>query len=218
MSADMRPKRRPSLRAEPKLRGRSEAGPPKPPERLHRRLLTALIVFGGFAFTVGGFVLGAFAFVGPPWPTEPTFEPGAPSFGSAFDVTFSGTNKSLFFDNRNLRVSCTLVCFKYTGPTGATIRVNKNSNANIAWGVGPDRLKADDTLPFICRMRNIFNVDGKDVADGLPTVAISFKSEYDNPWWLWFRRKTVQSTTFSLNTKATPPQWVRGELPGLCDF
>jgi hypothetical protein len=215
MSADMRRGARPSLRAEPKLQPRSVATPPGP--RGQRSLwprLIGLMTLIGFALTVAGF---AYTVYGPPWPTEPTFEPALASSGSAFDVSFSGTNKSGFFDNTNLRVSCTVICLKYTGPTGATIAMPKGPVLNII-GTGPNRLLAGQTLPFFCSIRHFARVDGSDVADVRPTVAISFTSEYDDPWWLWFRRKTARSETFSLNTKAVPPQWVRGEIPGLCDF
>jgi hypothetical protein len=159
-----------------------------------------------------------YAVVGPPWPTEPVFEPGSPSFGSAFDVTFNGTNKSAFFGIQNLRVSCTLVCFKFSGPTGTTITSPKGSNPNILGALGHDHLFAGETQPFACGMRRIFKVDGRDAADSLPNIAIAFRSEYDNPWLLWLVRRTVQSDTFSLNTRTMPPQWVRGEIPGICNF
>jgi hypothetical protein len=161
--------------------------------------------------------LTVFGFFGPPWPKEPIFDPALPSSGSPFDVTFNGTNKSSVFSLPNLSVDCTLVCFKFKGRGGSAIASLKPSSVFVT-GIGPRQLKADQTLPFMCNLRGVFGADGIDAADGLPTIAIAFRSEYDNPWWLWFRRKTTQSDTFSLNTKAVPPQWVRGEIAGLCDF
>jgi hypothetical protein len=182
--------------------------------RRGRNLHRAEFAFG----TLLAVFLFVWTFVGPPWPTEPVFEPGAPSFGSAFDVTFNGTNKSAFFGIQNLRVSCTLVCFKLVGQSGAMITARKGANPNILGALGHDHLLAGETQPFACGMRRVFNIDGKDAADSLPNVAISFMSEYDNPWLFWLSRKKVQSGTFSLNTRTTPPQWVHGEIPGVCDF
>jgi hypothetical protein len=142
---------------------------------------------------------------------------GALTLGSPFDVTFNGTNKSGVFGLSNLRVSCELVCFKFQGRSGSAMISPKPSKL-IVPAIGPDHLPADQTMPFICNLRGAIAVDKVDAANGLPTIAISFTSEYDNPWWLWFRRKAVQSETFSLNTRAVPPQWVRGEMSGLCDF
>jgi hypothetical protein len=49
-------------------------------------------------------VVAIYTFWGPPWPTEPSFDPGFPSFGLPLDVPFSVANKSAIFPISDLTI------------------------------------------------------------------------------------------------------------------
>ena len=56
-------------------------------------------------------VVAIYTFWGPPWPTEPWFDPGFPSFGLPLDVPFSVANKSAIFPISDLTILCGLEYF-----------------------------------------------------------------------------------------------------------
>ncbi len=207
------------IRATPRLaRGTSPQPPADPPTRMHRRLwLAAKVIFAFVASTLAliGTVYGIW---GPPWPTEPSFVPGAPSLGSPFDVSFSGTNKSAFFSISNITVRCSLSCFRVLTPSGVPVMtVGPKANLLIR-ASGPKNLGPNETQPFTCNLRGVILAGGRDAADAFPDVEMRLNSEYDSPWLFWLRRKSAIGELFSLNKKTVPPQWVEGELPGTCDF
>jgi hypothetical protein len=57
-------------------------------------------------------VVAIYTFWGPPWPTEPSFDPGFPSFGLPLDVPFSVANKSAIFPISDLTILCGLEYFE----------------------------------------------------------------------------------------------------------
>lgn len=162
-------------------------------------------------------LLGAiYTFWGPPWPTEPSFVPGAPSFGSPMDVSFSATNKSGLFSVPNLKVYCEMLC---TRSLGRAPHTGVELNHIYFQAHGPDHLAAGETQPFVCAMRGKIAVgnEAADAADRIVSAQAIFHSEYDNPWKLWLTRKNAAGGVISLNTKTVPPQWVEGDLAGTCD-
>src|SRR5262245_39455893 len=58
---------------------------------------------------------------GPPWPTEPSFDPGFPTLSSPLDVPFSVANKSAISAINDLNVECGIEYFqgknRLGGPT-----------------------------------------------------------------------------------------------------
>jgi hypothetical protein len=192
-----------------KQKPQQEQVPETPKQPKHRRLLhTAELVLGTPAAALGLIYM----FWGPFWPIAPEFSPGAPSFGSSFDVSFSGANKSGLFSNSNLVIRCKIICIQSASPDGSRV----SGRDSFVAAQGPNRLTPGATGQFICPMRGRVGVGRFDAVDVVTNAQIAFESEYDNPFSLWLSRKAASSGAFSLNTRAVPPQWVQGDLPGSC--
>jgi hypothetical protein len=181
--------------------------PPTPPGGRARSLrrLTQWVIGSSLL----GSPLAILAFVnavwGPPWPKEPSFSPGSPSFSSALDVPFIVTNKSSLFDLSNLTIECRLLNFRAEGRDGSVIAGGNSSIA--ARGVNPI-LRHLSSGPFVCPLRGLMGAGRADAADRVVKARIQFISEYDGLVW---GRARVMSSTFSLNTSTIPPQWMPGD-------
>ena len=190
------------------------------PVRMHRRLWMAAQVTAGFLVVLIGLLIGVYANWGPPWPTAPSFAPGLPASGSPLDVTFNGTNTSVLFSVPDLFVNCEMVCLRAS-----------DSRPPLALGLrhvyvlarGTSHLAPGQTMPFRCRLRAQFGLGrpGESDADAFNRITnaqIVLHGDNFNFWTLFLSRHEALSGRFSLNTKAVPPQWVQGDLPGTCDF
>jgi hypothetical protein len=149
----------------------------------------------GVAMTLVGGIYGIF---GPIWPTEPTFVPGAPSFGSALYVPFIVTNKSILFPIKKMQIFC----------SAYRIDVGGFSFRGFAFTVpGYANLAPAESRSYTCA----FNQAARGFEKEIVSVAtIALETEYDSilPW-----KSRVRTTSgkFTLNTKTSPPQWVPGE-------
>jgi hypothetical protein len=153
--------------------------------------------------------LFVWTFLGPPWPTEPTFLPGAPSFGSSLDVPFSVSNRSALFSLTNLTIQCEILKLDTRGPTGAAIRAR--GNMNVAGSGVKNVLKPLDVGSYTCPLRGVFDVDHKDAVepDRIVAAEIAFKAEYNSQ--LFWGRSRSESISFRLNTTTVPAQWTQGQ-------
>ena len=158
-----------------------------------------------------GLIASIDALWGPPWPINPEFSPGPPSFGSSFDIPFLVTNKSALFSFSDLKITCVLLRFKAVGSTGATIAVANGLSFDTAPKIaarGTNQIDSTDSRPYTCPLRGIMRVDNSDAADAIREAQIGFISEYNSPLW-WGRRQT-KDEPFTLITTTVPHQWVRG--------
>ena len=160
-----------------------------------------------------GTPLAVVAFVyavwGAPWPTQPSFAPGAPSFGSAFDVPFTVTNKSAWFGIHDLTITCLLANFKAIGPTGATIEQTHGVTSTILPRGVNSVLAPLTTSTFTCPIGNALVVDKRNAGEQLVSASLSFMADYSGR--LWWGRTQIISGVFSLDTATKPPQWAPGE-------
>jgi hypothetical protein len=155
----------------------------------------------GSALAIFGLV---YSFLGPPWPTAPTFAPLQPSFGSPFDAPFAVSNKSILFGITDLAIECNLL------ELSAGMSSKISGGPGIIAARGPNKfLGASKTGTFTCPMRGVFKLDGIDAADSTLSAQISFTSKYDSPWF-WESKTTSTSETFTLNTATMPRQWTPG--------
>jgi hypothetical protein len=139
---------------------------------------------------------------GPPWPTAPAFAPGAPSFGSALDVPFIVTNKSVLFPIKKLHILCSANRI-VVGPPNWQVR-------GISFSIpGFADLAPGQSRPYTCAFNSVVRGPNGDKM-GVLGAAITFNSEYDSSWWSGSRTK-AESEMFTLETKTSPPQWVTGE-------
>jgi hypothetical protein len=159
-------------------------------------------------WVVGTLVVGTVSFVasvyqiegGPPWPVAPTFSPGFPSAGNAFDVPFTITNKSAFFSLNHLEILCGLENVRTDAHSGAGKFSITASNGNAS--LGPLR-----SATYICPLTRMITFAG---ATKLEEATISFITRYDSSFSFSGRAES-ESDFFSLNAKTTPPQWTIGE-------
>ncbi len=156
-------------------------------------------------FIVGTAIVGTIGFVasvyqiagGPPWPVAPTFVPGFPSSGNAFDVPFSVTNKSALFSLDHLKITCRLE------------NVSTDTNVKIAQlpitaSDGEASLRPLQSASYGCPFPNMFKFPE---GSKLTAATIIFITNYDT---LWVHTQS-ESDPFSLNTKTNPPQWTTGK-------
>lgn len=172
--------------------------PEAPRERMHRPLLTACKVVFGFLITAAGLVLGVTNFLGPPWPTEPIFSPGAPSFGFPFDVPFSVSNKSSISWIRRAKFACRAEWWATNNSSfvGAPAIQVTTSNETLA---------PMSAAPYVCPMF----IRPEEPAR-ITRANLKFEVQYDSRW-PWGDRVTMLSDDFVLNTATTPPQWSVGK-------
>jgi|HubBroStandDraft_5_1064220.scaffolds.fasta_scaffold53754_2 hypothetical protein len=179
-------------------------------EEAKRRRRARNLHIAEFAFgTLLALFLFVWTFVGPPWPTDPIFLPGSPSFGSSLDVPFSVSNKSALFSLSNLSIQCEILKLDSKGPTGAAIYAK--GATFVAVSGAKNTLKPLDVGSYTCPARGIFAVDHKDAIepDRVLAAQIAFKAGYDSR--LLWGRSTSTSGIFTLNTATVPPQWTQGE-------
>jgi hypothetical protein len=153
-----------------------------------------------------GLLVGVYAFWGPPWPTEPTFTPGAASFASPFAVPFSITNKSAVFELNNLKIKCGIASqIEGERPAGGTMVFGRRGNPIYVQTDGaPNRLKAGETRSYTCALAMLrFSVGPNP---NILFAEMIFESEYDSPW-PWGARTISKSPAFTLDLATMPPQW-----------
>ena len=142
---------------------------PHPPDpRQLRRLLRTPFHSRLWLVVVGTSTLGIAAFEivanivqvwGVPWPTAPSFVPGLPSFGVAFDIPFQVENKSILFGLHNLKIRCRISGKVPDQPTVGGIVLGPN---NVVGANGTNELAALSTAPFICPLRGAIRFGDKD--------------------------------------------------------
>jgi hypothetical protein len=179
--------------------------PAKSKTPIHRRLPRALNwTLGGAPIAVLGFVLAVW---GPPWPVPPSFSPGPPSSGSAFDIPFQVENKSALFGFNNLKITCIVdsaFAKSHEGPGSVTF------GPDLGFAVqGSNQLERLSSGPYICPVRRTIRMGTEDAADmALQRAQIRFESEYDSRL-LWGRSR-AEDGPFTLITTTIPPHWERG--------
>jgi len=193
----------------------------EPPVPTHRRLWMAAQVTAGFLVLLTGLLIGVYGNWGPPWPTEPSFAPGVPASGSPLDVTFNGTNTSVLFPVPGLFVNCEMVCLRASDSSWQPLKSGLRHVYVLAIGIS--HLAPRQTMPFRCPLRAQFGLSRPGESDAgafnrIANAQIILHSYYFNFWTVFLSRHEAVSGRFSLNTKAVPPQWVQGDLPGTCDF
>jgi hypothetical protein len=167
--------------------------------------------------SVGAITLAAAfdQFVGRPWPTEPAFSPGAPSFGSPFAVPFSITNKSGVSDLKNLSIKCGLASrIEGEPPRGGTLIQGRPGQPVFVTvldggGGGAGKLPAGETRSYTCAWTALRIDVGPNPK--IVFAEMTFESEYESPW-PWGGRKIVRSPTFFLDGNTVPPQWKAAPL------
>jgi hypothetical protein len=166
---------------------------------------------------IGGWLLGTplaavgfvYAVWGPVWPLPLEFAPGEPSFGSAFDVPFTVSNKSALFGFSNVSIACELRNFKAVGPTGSAITQSPTATGTVApQGTNPTIARLTTTT-FTCPIGRAFMIDNRNAGEQLVSASISFVVEYDAR--LWWGRAKVKIGPFSFDPRTVPGRWVPGE-------
>lgn len=183
----------------------------KSSEQSHRRLWLAARATFGILMSLAGIALGVYAFEGPPWPTEPTFVPGSPSFGSPFSVPFTITNKSAVVDLNRLEIRCGIAT-KIQGepPAGGTLQQGEPGHPAFVSVTGPhSQLEATETRSYTCAFAQLSIYVGPNPK--ITFAEMTFESEYDS-WLPWGGRKIVRSPIFELDTSTVPPQWKPASL------
>ena len=201
----MKNKSVPIGKATPKLRINQTQEPPIAPQaRMHRRLWLATKAIFGFVVVSFGIVASIYGMWGPPWPTEPVFSPGPPSFGAAFDVPFRVENKSAFFWLSGLKLMCKVEGDIPDQPSVTGIVFGPNfvtaSGKNV---IGPST-----SVPYICPLRSAFRLGNRDAAEIIRHSRVTFLSEYESRF-LAGRVKT-EDGPFTLVETTIPPHWERG--------
>lgn len=135
----------------------------------------------------------------------PYFFPGAPSFGAAFDIPFDVENRSFFFEFSNLKISCRFQG-QAEGPGGSKIIFGPNVTILAQ---GSNRLQPLSHGSYVCPVRSVAVIDGKNVAELFYSAQISFISEYNTRLFGW-RRSRDEDGPFTLITTTTPQRWVKG--------
>jgi len=169
----------------------------QPPTQVHRRLWMAAKVIGGFVVTLTGLLGTVYGVVGPPWPTEPVFLRGPPSFGSPLNIPFSVTNKSGFVGIRNLKLECMAHWIKLSN--GGSLKDTMLAAPTVSV------LEPLQSRPYFCPFHVLVDVGDAKLSEASITVI----GEYDSPW-PWQSGKKLTSHQYWLNTKTIPPQWMSG--------
>jgi hypothetical protein len=173
----------------------------KSPTEHRRWIRTMKWIVGTLVVANAGFVASIYQlWGGPPWPVEPSFAPGFPSSGSAFDVPFTITNKSALFSLNHLEILCGF----------EKVLTDKNSGLerlSISASDGKATLEPLQSATYICPLTRMFNFPGAKIE----TATITFISKYDSRF-PWAGKVQSQSDSFSLNTNTTPPQWMVGKV------
>jgi hypothetical protein len=169
----------------------------------HRRFLKLVEWILGPPLALLGFV---YAVWGPPWPMQPVFEAGAPSFGYAFAVPFKVSNKSGLFGLNNLHIRCGLVAqVRGEPPGGGTINFGSPGHPTFMDVQGQNgHLAAGDTASYTCPFAMLRISAGPNST--IRFAEMLFEREYDSPW-PWGGRKIVRSPTSVLDLSTVPPQW-----------
>lgn len=179
------------------LRGRlsgQNRSPPTSDLSFLRRLGGALIVLVG--------LISAFVTIfGPLWPTAPSFEPGAPSLGSAFNIPFKITNDSALVPITGLTFKCHLLSARWSFK-----EFSAEANVEDGWTdwSHPNRLERRKSAPYTCRFANAFNFAGPLVSAQMEIVAT-----YNSPWG-GSESVTEKSDIYTWNSLTNPPQWMTG--------
>jgi hypothetical protein len=225
---------KPNLRAKPKLK--QPTTPAQPQARMHRVLWRAVKAVFGFVVVLVGLIGGAYTMWGPPWPTEPSFVPGAPSFGSPLDVPFTVTNKSSVFSIKNLHISCHGYEIKVVPPNFGSPAPGGGTLGG--WAIegftfsvpGNADLMPGETRPYTCVFNSVMRGVSNQTGYRIVEADIAFVSEYDArcpfpdavcarlfPCATDLRCDRLGSGTkalsghFTLNTKTDPLQWMPGK-------
>jgi hypothetical protein len=164
---------------------------------MHRRPWLAAKVIGSFLVGLVGLIGSIYGIWGAPWPTEPVFAPGPPSFGSAFSVPFVVSNKSALFPINNLMITCHL----------RRVLTDKNNLVeDVGFGIlSPNVLMPLQSRPYICPFDQFSISSGRIIA-----VEIDFESKYKSPWPFFSKPKTTMSDIFTWNPSTSPPAWFVG--------
>jgi hypothetical protein len=225
---------KPNLRAKPKLK--QPTTPAQPQARMHRVLWRAVKAVFGFVVVLVGLIGGAYTMWGPPWPTEPSFVPGAPSFGSPLDVPFTVTNKSSVFSIKNLHISChgyeiKVVPPNFGSPAPGGGTLGGRAIEGFTFSVpGNADLMPGETRPYTCVFNSVMRGVSNQTGYRIVEADIAFVSEYDArcpfpdavcarlfPCATDLRCDRLGSGTkalsghFTLNTKTDPLQWMPGK-------
>jgi hypothetical protein len=179
----------------------------------HRRLWQAakaagIFVAGVIALLSGIYQLGGSA----PWPTDPVFFPGQPSFVAAFEVPFVVENKSAFFWIKNLKITCVIPKAFARSPLGSAIGFeNMEAEAiGLPGSLAPTLSSRAATGMYACPLRRLGNIDGRDAVEQMVSAEISFRTEYDGRWWWQKPRIVSEDGPFTLVTTTMPHRWMRG--------
>jgi hypothetical protein len=183
---------------------RPKQPPAKAPTQMHRRLWLAAKVAALFVAGVFGFVASIYQIEGgPPWPTAPSFSPGPPSFGAAFDVPFRVENKSALVSIRGLQIKCKV---EGTIPDQPTI-TKLTFGPNFVGASGSNTIAPVTSAPYTCPLRGAF-VFGADATDIIRHARVTFIAEYDAHFI--GARIAAEDGPFTWNETTVPPHWERG--------
>ena len=168
--------------------------------------LVLTVIIGGICLVASIYQL----FGGPPWPTEPTFTPQAPSAASPFNNPFDVANKSGLADIRDLRIKCRMVFVRASRLT--VTRFFPGKLIFDARGTNPV-LEAGSTRQFTCPFGEYLEGIGfgASALDYASEARIALFAEYSQPrWWppaIFSPKRTTVEVFFTLDTKTTPPRW-----------
>jgi hypothetical protein len=188
--------------------------PIDPPERnllepqmpTHRRLWRVIKWVLGGTISLLGLLGTIYGLWGPPWPTEPSYAPGVPSFSSPFDVPFIVTNKSALFTITNLQISCQLDDVVVSFPTAPNNMISDSKSTISASNI----LAPLETRSYTCPIRGFSMSGPMSVADAkIRRATVSFVSTYNKR--IFSGLTSSKSDVFTLNTRTSPPQWTVGQ-------
>lgn len=201
-----------------KGKGKSKGTPNQPiaptkPSKLWRLRRIAQVVGG-----IVGAIVAVITFirtVGPPWPTSPSFTPGAPSYGAAIDIPFTIENKSALFSINNLTIVCVVRVSFVGSPNGSPPQLNgvgvraSGLPASLASSLKSMESGQMSSGSYRCPLRDTkVAFAGQNAADQIKSAQVSFHTEYDAAL-PWRSRVTSDDGPFTLVT-TVPQYWVKG--------
>jgi|ERR1700722_1826345 len=174
------------------------------------RVLAIIAILFAFAVWFSSQTANLIQIMGAPWPTEPVFSPGPPSFGDAFGIPFTVENKSAFFWLRNIKIKCVIHSAAFIGPFGgASIDDVDVEAAGLPGSLAPVGSSATSSGVYFCPLRGIVSIGGQDIVEQAKSAQLSFESEYDKRT-PWSARVTSEDGPFTLITTTQPPHWAKG--------
>ena len=158
------------------------------------RGIAALLVFTITAFGLVSAVSGVSG--GPPlWPAALVIEPGTPDQSKPFDVPFTISNRSIFFDAIDVQFACAMVEIVFEN--GRTVE------RSFVIGTGPTTIEARDTRPFRC----LFPFESNGISSAKIRIEAAHKFWPIPSWPI-----STSAGPFVWDTASKPSRWLKDPI------